>query len=538
MPAADPEADPSPGARTILRRTPAWWARFGAALASGLLLALAFPPFDVGPLALVALVPLLWAWHDAGPGRAALYGFAAGIVFFGITLSWTSNVGLVAAIALTIAHAAYWALAGAVVGGLGRLGIRAPWITAAAWVVVEAARGRFPLGGMAWAEAGMALHDVSPARALATFGGVPLMSFLVVALNGFLLDAALAGRARAPRPLVVAGAGILAVFVLTGAAVAGRFEPHPNGRVRYALIQGNDQDRRLTQAEIDSNYLTNKHLALAGELEGDYDLIVFPESALETDPEADPALYQRVIEIAREHDSSVLVNALTYADDGKQFNTNRLYSPTGRLVGSYSKQHLVPFGEYVPWGGWPRDVIPALAAQVATDITPGDRTVVFDTPSHRVGTVICFESAFSPLVRSSVRDGADLLVVSTNNRSYRRSALSTQHLATSQMRAAETARPVLHAAISGITGVIDASGRVVQTNPLFENAVVEGRITTMTGETPYVRFGDWMVWGSAILLVGAAATGVARRRLGRRTAVTGAFADPADPLEEQSVSAS
>ncbi len=538
MPAPEPVADPARGSRTILRRTPAWWARIGAAVASGLLLALAYPPFDLGLLALVALVPLLWAWHDAGPGRAALAGFVAGIVFFGITLSWTSNVGLVAAIALTIAQAAFWALSGAAVGGLRRLGIRAPWITAAVWVVVEAARGRYPLGGMAWAEAGMALHDASPARALATFGGVPLVSFLVVALNAFLLDAVLATRARAPRPLVAAGAGILAVLVLTGAAVAGRFEPHPNGELRYALLQGNDQDRRLNQAEVDSNYLTNKHLALAGELEGDYDLIVFPESALETDPETDPTLHQRIVEIARDHNSSVLVNALTYGGEGKQFNTNRLYSPTGRLVGSYSKQHLVPFGEYVPWGGWPRDVIPALAAQVATDISPGDRTVVLDTPSHRVGTVICFESAFSPLVRSSVRKGADLLVVSTNNRSYRRSALSAQHLATSQMRAAETGRPVLHAAISGITGVIDASGRVVQTNPLFENAIVEGQITTMTGETPYVRYGDWVVWGSVILLLGAVATGVTRRRLGRRPAGRGDPGDPADPLEEQNVSAS
>jgi apolipoprotein N-acyltransferase len=532
-----PETDPGAGTRpsppgsgrprTVLRRPPAWWARLGAALASGLLLAAAYPPYDLGLLALVALIPLLWAWHGAGPGRAALFGFAAGVVFFGITLAWTSNVGLVAAIALTLAQAGYWALAGAVVGGLGRLAIRAPWITAATWVLAEAARGRFPLGGMPWAEAGMALHDVSPARALATFGGVPLISFLVVALNAFLLDAVLAGRARAVRPFIAAGVGILAVAVVTGAAVAGRFEPRPTGQMRYALIQGNDQDRRLSQSEIDSGYLTNKHLALADTLRGDYDLIVFPESALETDPETDPGLRERIVHLAKQHDSAVMVNAVTVGPDGKEFNTNRLYSPTGKLVGSYSKQHLVPFGEYVPWGGWPRDVIPALAAQVSRDFTPGDKTVVFDVKSHQIGTVICFESAFSPLVRSSVRAGAELLVVSTNNRSYRHSALSVQHLVTSQMRAAETARPVLHAAVSGITGVIDASGRVVKTNPLFHNAVVEGRITTMTGETPYVRYGEWVVWGSGLLLVGAVITGVTRRTLAVRNRVT------VDPVEEQ-----
>ncbi len=532
MSAAEPEPGTHRRRRTVLRRTPAWWARLGASVASGLLLSLAYAPYDLGLIALVALIPLLWAWHDAGPRRAAVFGFAAGIAFFGITLSWTSHVGLVAAIALALAQAVYWAIAGAIIGGLGRLAIRAPWITAATWVVIEAARGRFPLGGMAWAEAGVALHDVSPARALATFGGVPLVSFLVVACNALLLDAVLAGRARALRPLVAAGAGLVVVVVVTGLAVTGRFEPRPTGSMRYALIQGNDQNRRLTPAEIDSNFLTNRHLALAARLRGDYDLIVFPESAFETDTETDPSLHQRIVEIAREHHSAVLVNAITYPVEGKQFNTNRLYSPTGRLVGSYSKQHLVPFGEYVPWGGWPRDVIPALAAQVPTDLTPGDGTVVFEAGKHRLGTVICFESAFSPLVRANVRGGADLLVVTTNNRSYGHSALSAQHVAASQMRAAETARPVLHAAISGITAVIDSSGRVVRTNPLFHNAVVEGRVTAMAGETPYVRYGEWVVWGSGLVLVGAVITGVTRRTLAHRNRVT------VVPAEEQPVSAS
>lgn len=502
--------------RGVFRRPPSWWARLGAALAAGLLLAAAYPPYDLGLIALVGLIPLLWAWHGAGPGRAAGFGFAAGVVFFGITLAWTSNVGLVAAIALTLAQAGYWALAGAIVSGLGRLAIRGPWVTAAIWVLAEAARGRFPLGGMPWAEAGMALHNVSPARALATFGGVPLVSFLVVAFNAALLDAALAGRARTVRPLVAAGAGILAVLLVTSGAVAGRFEPRPLRQVRYALIQGNDQDRRLTLGEIASGYLTNKHLALANGLRGEYDLIVFPESALEADPETDPVLHAQIVQVARQHNSAVMVNTISVGPGDKEFNTNRLYGPTGALVGSYSKQHLVPFGEYVPWGGWPRDVIPALAAQVSRDFTRGDKTVVFDAKSNRIGTVICFESAFSPLVRSSVRAGAGLLVVTTNNRSYRHSALSVQHLATSQMRAAETARPVLHAAVSGITGVIDASGRVVQTNPLFHNAVVEGRITAMTGETPYVRYGEWVVWGSGLLLMGAVITAVTRRTLAVR----------------------
>ena len=135
MPETEPGTGSHPGSpasgrtRTFLRRPAPWWLRLGASVASGLVLAAAYPPYDLGLLALVALIPLLWAWHGAGPGRAGLFGFAAGVVFFGITLAWTSNVGLIAAIALTLAQAGYWALAGAIVGGLDRLGIRTPWIS-------------------------------------------------------------------------------------------------------------------------------------------------------------------------------------------------------------------------------------------------------------------------------------------------------------------------------------------------------------------------------------------------------------------------
>ena len=94
-----------------------------------------------------------------------------------------------------------------------------------------------------------------------------------------------------------------------------------------------------------------------------------------------------------------------------------------------------------------------------------------------------------------MRDGAEAIVVSTNNRSYRRSANSEQHLALSQMRAAETGRPVLQASVSGISAVIDPDGTVRDRTELFEKAIVDTTIVTTTGETLYVRFGDWVVWG-------------------------------------------
>jgi apolipoprotein N-acyltransferase len=262
---------------------------------------------------------------------------------------------------------------------------------------------------------------------------------------------------------------------------------------------------------MDSGYLTRKHLALARRLHGHYDVIVFPESSLDTDPQADPELRAELRALGRKHHSAIVANVVDEQHREKTYNANRVYDPSGRLQGTYAKQHLVPFGEYVPF----RSELSFISElqQIPHDFDPGHATKVFRIAGTPVGTVICFESAFTPLMRASVRKGAQAIVVTTNNRSYRRSPNSAQHVALSQMSAAAVGRPVLHASISGITAVIDATGNVSHTTHLFRNAVVTGRITTVRGETPYVRVGDWVEWASLLVLAGAVVEAVRRRRL-------------------------
>src|SRR4029077_3479444 len=131
----------------------------------------------------------------------------------------------------------------------------------------------------------------------------------------------------------------------------------------------------------------------------------------------------------------------------------------------------------------------------------GETRTLFHAGGHPFESVICFESAFGPLVRDTVRDGAQVVVVSTNNRSYQRSANSEQHLALGQMRAAETGRAVLQASVSGISAVIDPDGTVHHEPGLFQSRIVSASVPTSTGETLYVRFGDWVVLLSALAMV-------------------------------------
>jgi apolipoprotein N-acyltransferase len=166
----------------------------------------------------------------------------------------------------------------------------------------------------------------------------------------------------------------------------------------------------------------------------------------------------------------------------------------------------------VPW----RDRLGFIGAidQVPEDMTPGrDGAVLRIGNGVGIGALICFESVFGPLVRDTVRDGAEVLVVSTNNRSYRRSGNSAQHVESGRMRAAETGRAVVQAAISGISAVIDPDGVVTERTELFERTTMSARVPVRTGETPYVRFGAWILPASVAVLVSAGVLGLRRRRL-------------------------
>jgi len=430
----------------------------------------------------------------------------------------------VAIVPFALANAAFPAATGALVGTYARRGVRSPWLVAAVWVVFEGLRARFPLGGLPWAEAGLTLHDRSWGRALATWGGIPLATFVLVAANGWILELIVAVVRR--RRAWVPAAALVTLASVIVAAWALRPSPQATGAIRFALLQGNDQNRDLTPAEEASHFLTRAHFLLADRLDGRYDLVVFPESALERDPERSPALRHRLVALAERLDATVVVNARTAAPAGGLYNANLVYDPDGSLQGEYAKRHLVPFGEHVPFRGVLEHlpVIGEAVEQVSYDFTAGDRQRAFRAGGHRFETLICFESAFATMTRDAARDGAELIVVTTNNRSYRRSGLSAQHVALSQMRAAETGRPVLHAAISGITAVVDADGRVLQRTALFDRAITDGRIVTTTGTTPFVRLGDWVVAGCLAGLVIAAV--IARPRAARSRAPEAPEASP------------
>src|SRR4029077_13261184 len=152
-----------------------------------------------------------------------------------------------------------------------------------------------------------------------------------VATNALLADAV---RPRVPaRALLRAGAGLVLIALVTSVIVVARPEPKPAGIFRVALIQGNDKNRELTQAEEEDRYLPRSHFALAERVQDPVDLIVFPESSMDGDPRLDPFLSGPLSRLAIEHRAWVLANAVTDAPDGRALNLNVLYGPDGNVEG-------------------------------------------------------------------------------------------------------------------------------------------------------------------------------------------------------------
>jgi apolipoprotein N-acyltransferase len=441
----------------------------------------------------------------------AACGAVAGLVFFGLLVTWTWYFGAVAYLPFVVFLSSWWALAGAVVGWLDARGTASVPVVAAVWVLAEAGRSRVPFGGFSWGEAGYAFHDLTPGRSLAAWGGVALVSLVAVSVNGLVADAFSGHRRRALKGVVAVAVGVLAAQVLLPGTTT-------TGRLRVALVQGNDKNRELTAEEVAAGYLSRNHLRLAEGITGPVDLVVLPESTLEADPRTDEFLDYALTALAARLDAVVLAGGNTDAPGGRIYNTTFMYTAQGRAPLVYRKRHLVPFGEYVPW----REALSFIEEleQIPRDFAPGRRATRFPVRATgvrgaphevEVGALICFDSAFGPLARGYARQGAEAILVSTNNRSYRRSANSAQHLAMSQWRAAETGRPVLHAGISGLSGIIDHRGDLRAQTSLFEPTVLRGEVSTTAGRTPYVAVGEWAV-GLAAMLAGGAAWRALRRR--------------------------
>ena len=478
------------------------------AAASGGLLVLAYPTADIGGLAFIALVPLLLAIRGEAPARAFWWGTLAGLVFYVGSISWvtrtmTSYGGLSVATSVLVlaALASYLALyVGLFCFGVSALAGAAWWInllaTSALWVGLEYLRS-YALTGFPWALLGYTQYRTVMLLPIASVAGVYGLSFLVILVNIGLaqLTSTSGGRLR-----TILLAGLVALLLVWSptllsppSAPAG-----PEEEIGVALLQGNiDQASKWNPAMQAATIELYRRLSLEAATNTPT-LIVWPETAAPFFFRYEPALRGRVLDIAAETGSYLLVGspdverASVGAEGDRFYNSAFLVSPNRELLGKYDKIHMVPFGEYVPLKSI-LFFVHKLAYGIG-DFEPGRTHTVFHLPRGRFGVTICYEVIFPDQVRRYVKQGADFLVNITNDAWFGRSAAPGQHLAMAALRAAENRRYLIRAANTGISAIIDPTGRIVKASEIFVPAVVSGRIQLRRGETFYTRYGDLFAW--------------------------------------------
>lgn len=505
---------------------------FLSLLLSVALTALSFPPFDFGFAAFVALVPLM-AVTGGGSGRRDLIlgwltGWAAStavvwwvintIVHYG-GISWTLAVPII--LLLTWGLGFFWGLFSWARGRIlkGRAGAFDFLLSPLLWVATEYARAHLADIAFPWALQGYTQYRNLPLIQVADIGGVWIVSFLVVMVNG-----ALAGLVTRRRPtaavrgwsgrLVPLGA---AVLLVSSAWVYGlvRMGEESEGRaVRVAVIQGNiaqevKWDPARKQETVDIYAGLSREAAREGA-----ELIVWPETAAPFYFQRASRYRRQVTALAEEIGTPLLVGSPAVEGEGPSATLrNRAYllGADGDVRGWYDKRHLVPFGEYVPWRKLLFFVDKIVGA--VGEFKPGEGAVTLDLPVGRFGTLICYEVIFPDLVRKSVVGGAEFLVNITNDAWFGRTAASRQHFTTLVFRAVENRRPVARAANSGISGFVDSRGRILAASALFVRGTYSATLRFSGEETLYSRWGDYFprmcALAGLILLLPA----VRRRRL-------------------------
>ncbi|MFE6052345.1 apolipoprotein N-acyltransferase [Kitasatospora sp. NPDC056446] len=529
------EPAPRPGrGALVLARIRTGLPRTGLAALAGLLLAAAFPPYDLWPLSLLGVAALSLLTVGRTFRQGLWTGFAFGLPFFLMLLSWLRVVGWDATVGLSVVEALFLALLG---GGLALTSRLPAWPLWAAclWITQEWARDRLPLGGFPWGRLAFA-NTATPYTPLAALGGAPLVTF-AVALSGALLAWAalrLRGPGKAPKAAALAALGAVA------ALLAGYLVPVPTAAadtVKVAIVQGNVPNPGMDFLGRPMMVLNNHAAAterLAADIEAGKverpDVVIWPENSSDLDPFSDPLARQRIDEAVRAIGVPTLVGTLVDGPDAQHVqNEGIVWDPKTGPGASYTKQHPVPFGEYVPFRAQLMKVITRLQ-RVARDFYPGDHNGVMQLGPARIGDVICFEVAYDEIVRDTVDSGARVLVVQTNNATYAKTGQPEQQLAMSRLRAVEHGRAVLIAATSGISAVIAPDGTVEQRTEELTPAELSATVPLRDGTTVADRVGAVPEWTLAVggLLACGAALLVGRRR--KPAAGTPARPEPLDQV--------
>ena len=470
------------------------------AIIAGLLYFLSFPPYDFWYLIFPALY--LFYYSLLSSKKSFLSGFIFGCVAYGVILLGIQSIGLEAWIPLTILMGLMYGVFSKLFSYLNVKSGNNFYVLLAALAVFDLIRAYFPFGGFPWGfpstvlltgpidsplffEVPLTFRNFGPTGSSLLLQSLPL----VIALGVF-------SKSKPKNYLKDYSIFLLIIFTIFISNYVVNDYQHTQletSELNITIVQGNSPcPGAKNRCSNERQKIYDSHLAQTQSLEGNFDLVVWPESStgFNNDPGVHSGVQNDVAAQALRLDSYFLIGGDRPVEKEYFENYGIFINREGEIVDQYLKQHPVPFGEYIPFRKY-LDWIPPLAL-VPRDMIRGDGQKIFMVNDTKISTVISFEGSFQRYIRNSVLDGAELVVILTNQASYGESGMSDQFILMSRANAISNERPIVHAAITGKSAFIDHNGKVISKTELFETTTLNEKLEVRQTETPYSKYGNYL----------------------------------------------
>ena len=470
------------------------------AIIAGLLYFLSFPPYDFWYLIFPALY--LFYYSLLSSKKSFLSGFIFGCVAYGVILLGIQSIGLEAWIPLTFLMGLMYGVFSKLFSYLNTKSGNNFYVLLAALAVFDLIRAYFPFGGFPWGfpstvlltgpidsplffEVPLTFRNFGPTGSSLLLQSLPL----VIALGVF-------SKSKPKNYLKDYSIFLLIIFTIFISNYVVNDYQHTQletSELNITIVQGNSPcPGAKNRCSNERQKIYDSHLAQTQSLNGNFDLVVWPESStgFNNDPGVHSRVQNDVSTQALRLDSYFLIGGDRPVQKEYFENYGIFINREGEVVDQYLKQHPVPFGEYIPFRKY-LDWIPPLAL-VPRDMIRGDGQKIFMVNDTKISTVISFEGSFQRYIRNSVLDGAELVVILTNQASYGESGMSDQFILMSRANAISNERPIVHAAITGKSAFIDHNGKVISKTELFETTTLNEKLEVRQTETPYSKYGNYL----------------------------------------------
>ncbi len=488
------------------------------AVIGGLVTDSAFPQRGLWPLAAIGVALLVLAVRRDSARWAFVVGLTWGLSFFLVHIWWAHEaVGIIPWVALSLAQAIAIGLSMStwIWISRSRLLVGHPWLGAlgfaVAWTTWEIGRSAGPFGGFPWGRLAFSQTE-GPLLRLASLGGTTLVT-AIVAATGYVL--ALGWLRLRTRHVSSAAAAFITAMVIPALCLAIPLNVRAEqGVVSVGVVQGNVSEPGLGAFNNAREVITNHAdgtVELAQTYAGELDVVLWPENAADYDPRTDEAAREAVEAASQAIGAPILLGTQSYQRDGNGVATGRFndfirWDPGVGEVASYAKQHPAPFAEYIPM----RDIARRFSSAVdlvSVDMIAGQSVGILPVPVDGrdvpFGIAICFEVAYDAIVRESVAQGAEVLIVPTNNASFGVTAESEQQLAMTVFRAVEHGRAAVQVSTVGVSAVVTPNGVVKDETELFTPAAFTADLPLRTSQTLATQLGDipqWIAFGATLFL--------------------------------------